>query len=85
MHFVSERLRREGPSNLDELHQYANRLFTSLLSSRRQQAAELSDKLYLAETQIATQNAELEALRDALQKQNSAHSGPSNESAGPQG
>ncbi|KAJ3847662.1 hypothetical protein EV368DRAFT_23512, partial [Lentinula lateritia] len=45
IHFASERLRREGPSALDELHGTADRLFTSLLSARRQEAAELSNEV----------------------------------------
>ncbi|KAJ4497123.1 hypothetical protein C8R41DRAFT_917777 [Lentinula lateritia] len=52
LHFASQRLRLEGPSVLDELHGSADRLFTSLLSSRRQEAAELTDKLLLAQNRI---------------------------------
>lgn len=68
-------MRLEGPEVLDELHTSAERLFNSLLSARRQQAAELSDQLHLAQTQLEIQRAEIEALRDILQRQSTVAEG----------
>ncbi|KAF9048142.1 hypothetical protein BDP27DRAFT_1243455, partial [Rhodocollybia butyracea] len=67
VHFASERLRQEVPSVLDELHGTADRLFTSLMSSRRQDAAELSDKLFLANQRIAELENERRELQNTVQ------------------
>ncbi|KAJ4469641.1 hypothetical protein C8R41DRAFT_777939, partial [Lentinula lateritia] len=66
LHFASHRLRLEAPSVLDELHGSADHLFTSLLSSRCQEAAELTDKLLLAQNRIK----ELESEKVAWERAN---------------
>ncbi|KAJ3754224.1 hypothetical protein EV360DRAFT_52029, partial [Lentinula raphanica] len=70
MHFASERLRREGPSALDELHSNADRLFTSLISARRQETAELSIQVQkLQEEKAALEREKAEWQRREQERQ----------------